>query len=144
MVVLYCHLHYSYSHLYLLVESHCTEGHVHKQQHLHYTLCSELNICPVYFLVYLLPPPSLSLSLGDTREPDIVSLSEFFWCNSWAVSVSFRFFFVSFIFLFSFSRPFLKDYITCMCLYAQFCALNSNRGMWYSFSLVTFVVYLHT
>jgi hypothetical protein len=74
MVVLYCHLHYSYSHLYLLVvESQFTEGCVHEQQHLHYTgwsknlyapddyntivrfteifgspctLCSELYMCP--------------------------------------------------------------------------------------------------
>lgn len=134
MVVLYCHLHYSYSysHLYLLVESHCTEGRVHKQQHLHYTLCSELYMCPVYFLVYLF----FFFWFDDTRESGAVSLSEFFWCNSWAVSVSFCLclFFVCFIyFSFLFFLLFLKIYITCMCSYAQFCASNSNHGMQYSF-----------
>jgi len=85
MVVLYYHLHYSYSYLFLLVESHCTEGRVHKQQHFHYTLCSELYMCPMHFLVYLF----FFFLFGDTREPGVFSLSEFFWCNSWAVSISF-------------------------------------------------------
>lgn len=134
MVVLYCHLHYSYSysHLYLLVESHCTEGHVHEQQHLHFTLHSELCMCPMYFLVCLF----YFFWFGNTREPGTVSLSNSFGaivgCFSFFLSLFVCFFFVSLIYIFSFSNSFLKMYITCMCSYAQFCALNSN-GMQYSF-----------
>lgn len=136
MVVLYCHLHYaySYSHLYLLVEARCTEDRVHKQQHLHSALCSEPYMCPLYFLVCL-----FFLFLVQWHQRTwYCFIVKFFWCNSWAVSVSFCLYLCIFclfhLFFFSLLLTlFLKIYITFMCSYAQFCALNSNHGMQYSF-----------
>ena len=113
MVVLYCQLHYScsYSHLYLLVEKACTEGHVHEQQRLRYTLCSELYMCPMYFLVSLL----FFFWFGDTREPGTVSLSEFFWCSSWAVSVSFCLC-LFYLFVFSLFLALFQRFIELACV----------------------------